>query len=147
VVWIDSHPDVGTPASDYHGYHAMAVSAITGHGDPDVLGLLPATVSPDRLAIAGLHEWTEDDYPNLARWGIRGFSPDDPRESSAALLDWLASTGCTKVAVHLDVDVVDSDEVTLELGAVPGGLTSVQVRRVIVDIQAYATVVGLTIAE
>ena len=43
VVWIDSHPDVGTGDSEYPGYHAMAVSALTGHGDRDVLGALPAT--------------------------------------------------------------------------------------------------------
>jgi arginase len=44
VLWIDSHPDVGTPASHYPGYHAMAVAVLTGHGDPDVLRLLPATI-------------------------------------------------------------------------------------------------------
>lgn len=33
ILWIDSHPDVGTPASRYPGFHAMAVSALTGHGD------------------------------------------------------------------------------------------------------------------
>ena len=27
IVWIDSHPDVGTPASEYPGFHAMAVAA------------------------------------------------------------------------------------------------------------------------
>src|SRR5690242_18041141 len=37
IVWIDSHPDIGTPRSRYPGYHAMAVAALTGHGDPDVL--------------------------------------------------------------------------------------------------------------
>ena len=63
IVWIDSHPDVGTPDSEYPGYHAMAVTALTGHGDPDVLDLLPAIVSPDRVALVGLHVWTEDDYP------------------------------------------------------------------------------------
>jgi arginase len=25
IVWIDSHPDIGTPASQYPGFHAMAV--------------------------------------------------------------------------------------------------------------------------
>jgi hypothetical protein len=35
IVWIDSHPDIGTPASEYPGFHAMAVAAITGHGDPE----------------------------------------------------------------------------------------------------------------
>lgn len=79
--------------------------------------------------------------------GIHAFPPEQLRDSSRALLDWLASTGCTRVAVHLDVDVVDSNEVTLGLGAVPGGLTSQQVRRIVADVQAHATVVGLTVAE
>ena len=34
IVWIDSHPDVGTPESEYPGYHAMAVPALVGRGDP-----------------------------------------------------------------------------------------------------------------
>jgi arginase len=34
IIWIDSHPDIGTPRSRYPGYHAMAVAALTGHGDP-----------------------------------------------------------------------------------------------------------------
>ena len=34
ILWIDSHPDVGTPKSEYPGYHAMAVAALIGHGDP-----------------------------------------------------------------------------------------------------------------
>jgi hypothetical protein len=32
ILWIDSHPDIGTPASQYPGFHAMAVAALTGHG-------------------------------------------------------------------------------------------------------------------
>lgn len=44
----------------------MAVAALTGHGDPDVQELLPATVSPDRVALAGPHAWTEDDFPKVA---------------------------------------------------------------------------------
>jgi len=30
IVWVDSHPDVGTPDGDYPGYHAMAVSVLSG---------------------------------------------------------------------------------------------------------------------
>ena len=64
IVWIDAHPDVGTPQSEYPGYHAMAVATLTGHGDPDVQELLPATFSPDRVALVGLHSWADDDFPN-----------------------------------------------------------------------------------
>jgi arginase len=147
VLWIDSHPDVGTPASHYSGYHAMAVAVLTGHGDPDVLRLLPATVDPSRVALVGLHCWTEDDFPNIARWGIRSFRPDSLHLSSQPLLDWLQASGCSRVAIHFDVDVVDSNEIVFGLGAEPDGLTSTEVRRLVADVSAVAHVVGLTIAE
>jgi arginase len=104
ILWIDSHPDIGTPASRYPGFHVMALAALTGHGDPDVQELLPATVSPDRVALVGLHAWTEDGFPNVAAWGIASFRPDGLRDTTRPLLDWLAATGCSKVAVHFDVD-------------------------------------------
>jgi arginase len=147
VVWIDSHPDVGTPASHYSGYHAMAVAVLTGHGDPEVLRLLPATLDPSRVALVGQHSWTDDDIPNVARWGIRTFRPDELRLSSRPLLDWLQATGCSRVAIHFDVDVVDSNEIVFGLGAEPDGLTSDDVRRLVAGVSAVAEVVGLTIAE
>ncbi|HJV15273.1 MAG TPA: arginase family protein [Propionibacteriaceae bacterium] len=147
IVWIDSHPDVGTGDSEYPGYHAMAVSAIIGRGDADVQTVLPATVRADRVALVGLHSWTDDDYPRVAEWGLTSFSPDELRESSTALLDWLASTGCSRVAIHFDVDTIDSNEIVLGLGAEPNGLTSAEVRRIVADIDQAVDVVGFTIAE
>ncbi|MEU6192196.1 arginase family protein [Streptomyces sp. NPDC047061] len=147
VVWIDSHPDVGTPKSEYQGYHAMAVAALTGHGDPDVQALLPANVSPSRVALVGLHSWTDDDFPNIAEWGIQPFGPDELRASTQPLLDWLAATGCSRVALHFDVDAVDSNDVVLGLGIEPDGLTGTDVRRIIADVNEAVDVVGSTIAE
>ena len=125
----------------------MTVSAITGHGDGDVQALLPATVSPDRVALVGLHSWTDDDYPHVAEWALTAFGPDELRTSSRALLGWLAATGCSRVAIHFDVDTVDSNEIVLGLGVEPYGLTSRQLQRVVADIDLAADVVGLTVAE
>ncbi|GAB2738391.1 arginase family protein [Salinifilum aidingensis] len=147
VVWIDSHPDIGTPRSEYPGYHAMAVAALTGHGHPEAQDLLPATVPPNRVALIGLHSWTDDDVGNIAEWGIPPFSPGALRETTQPLLDWIAGTCCSRVAVHFDVDAVDSNEITLGLGPEPGGLTSTEVRRVVADIAGAADVVGSAIAE
>jgi arginase len=33
------------PASQYPGFHAMAVAALTGHGDPDVQELISGTAT------------------------------------------------------------------------------------------------------
>lgn len=147
VVWVDSHPDIGTPASQYPGYHAMAVSVLLGHGDAEIVDLLPATVAASHVALTGLHSWTDDDIPNAAEWGLSTFSPNALRDSSQPLQDWLSATGCRRVAIHLDVDVVDCNEEVLGLGAEPDGLTSTQVRRLIDDISGAAGVVGFTIAE
>jgi len=147
VIWIDSHPDSDTPDTGYDGYHAMAATAITGHGDRQVLEHLPATVAPSRFAYAGLHDGEPDALANVSRWGLSAFSPDHLRHTTAPLLEWLAATGAGKVAIHLDVDTIDSDEVVLGLGKVPGGLSRAQVHRVIDDLGAQADVVAMTIAE
>jgi arginase len=125
----------------------MALATLTGHGDPDVQELLPANVSPDRVALVGLHSWTDDDFPNIAEWGIQSFGPDELRQSTRPLLDWIAATGCLRLAIHFDVDAVDSNEIVLGLGMEPDGLTSTEVRRIVADIDGAVDVVGFTIAE
>lgn len=147
MVWIDSHPDVGTPSSEYPGYHAMAVSALLGKVDPDFTRALPALLDSSKVALAGLHSWTDDDYPNISSWGLTRFSPEDLRDSSEGLLEWLAQTGASKVAIHFDVDTVDANQVQLGLGFDEGGLLAEQARRVIDDISDAYDVVGLTVAE
>jgi arginase len=74
------------------------------------------------VALAGLHSWTEDDFPNLVRRGIRAFGPNDLRVSSQPLLNWLKASECSRVAIHFDVDVVDSNEIIFGLGTEPNGL-------------------------
>jgi arginase len=51
------------------------------------------------------------------------------------------------VAIHFDVDTIDSNEILLGLGAERGGLSSAQVRRIGSDVRAAVDVVGFTIAE
>ena len=51
------------------------------------------------------------------------------------------------MAIHLDVDTVDADEVRLGLGYDRGGLSVAQTNRVVKDLGRVADVVGLTIAE
>lgn len=148
VLWIDSHPDMGTGHSAYPGYHAMVVSALTGHGDREILERLPATISAHRVALVGMHDWTDHTLPPLAdEWGLTVFPPDRLRTESRSLLDWIRRTGASRVAIHFDVDTIDADEIQLGLGADRGGLTSAQARRVVADVDVALDVVALTIAE
>lgn len=147
VVWIDSHPDTDTPDTGYDGYHAMAVSQLLGRGDKEIVSMLPATVAASHVALAGLQGGEEDALAHVVEWGLQTFSPEELRESSEHLLAWLAGTGATKVAIHLDVDTIDSNDAFLGLAPVPGGLTRADVRRIIAELGEAVDVVGLTIAE
>jgi arginase len=71
--------------------------------------------------------------------------PDQLRTSTQPLLTSLAATGCSRVAIHFDVDTGDSNEIVLGLGAVPNGPSSQQVRRIVADVTAAADVVALTV--
>jgi arginase len=79
--------------------------------------------------------------------GIQSFSPAELRETTRPLLDWILTTGCSRVAIHFDVDTIDSNEIVLGLGAESGGLTSSEVRRIVADVEGAVDVVGFTIAE
>jgi hypothetical protein len=75
------------------------------------------------------------------RWGrrcLRQYCPlmPDPRQRCRS-----------RVAIHFDVDTIDSDEIVLGVGVEPGGLTSAQVRWIVADARAAAHVLGFTVAE
>ncbi|GAA3644053.1 arginase family protein [Microlunatus ginsengisoli] len=113
-----------------------------------LLDLLPATTTPNRVALLGMHDWTDPTLPAIAaELGLTLFAPDALRTTSNPALDWLAATGASKVAIHFDVDTIDANEIRLGLGADIGGLTSNQTRRLVTDIGRNVGVVALTIAE
>ncbi|MFT4050855.1 MAG: arginase family protein [Microbacterium sp.] len=148
VLWIGSHPDMGTGKSAYSGFHAMVVSALTGHGDAEILSRLPGRIPAARVALVGMHDWTDDALPSVAEeWGLTVFPPELLRGDSTPLRTWLRRTGVSRVAVHFDVDTIDAAEVQFGLGADVGGLTTEQAKRVVSDIESEVEVVALTIAE
>ena len=63
------------------------------------------------------------------------------------MLDWLKGTGCSQLAIHFDVDTIDSNEIVLGLGAEPDGLTSTRRGDRRRHQRSAYDVVGFTIAE
>lgn len=149
IVWIDAHPDLNLPGEGHKGYHAMALTASMGMGDQDILRLLPARIDPSKALIVGLRSWeteggTKDRQQAL---GVKSLSPAQVEDNSAAVLEWLKSTGASKVLIHFDLDVIDPAEMIAAVGTDPDGMKIDGVTRVINDIAGQFDIVGLTIAE
>ena len=79
--------------------------------------------------------------------GIKGLSPEEVAEDSSAILEWLKSTGVSKVVIHFDLDVLDPAEIIAGVGVEPDGMKINEVVRVIYDIASEYDLVGLTVAE
>lgn len=149
IVWIDAHPDITLPGDDYNGYHAMALTACMGMGDPKIVSLLPGRVSPKDVCLAGLRD---TEYPYIAKriddLGIAHFSPSDLSETSSPVIDWLKSAGKSKVMVHFDMDVMDPNDILAAVADGPaGGMKIKEVVHLITDIARARELVALTVAE
>jgi len=149
IVWIDAHPDLNLPGEGHRGYHAMALSASLGMGDAEILKRLPAKVHPSKALIVGLRAWEAEGGTKQRQreLGVKSLSPAEVADDSAAVLEWIRSTGASKVLIHFDLDVIDPAEMIAAVGTDPDGMTINGVTRVINDIAGQFDIVGLTIAE
>ena len=73
--------------------------------------------------------------------------PEDVRKDSDSVREWLKSCGASKVMIHLDMDVLDPEEIIAAVGVSPNGMKMAEVVRVINDIAQEKEIIGLTVAE
>lgn len=147
IVWIDAHPDVNLPFDDYQGYHAMALTACLGIGDETIIKLLPGKFDPSKALIVGLRSWDNGMQERQKKLGIKGLSPSEVADNSSDIMEWLSTTGASKVVIHFDMDVLDPAEIIAAVGVEPNGMKIDEVVRVISDISSKYDLIGLTVAE
>ena len=149
MIWIDAHPDITLPEDKtYNGYHAMAVAAIMGLGDTQIISELPARIDADKILFVGLRDWERQQIKDRQQqYGIKYLSPADVSSGSSRVIEWVKSTGAKHVVIHFDMDVLDPEEIVAAVGVVPNGMSINQTVRVINDIAKETDIVGLTVAE
>ncbi len=147
VIWLDSHPDCNLPGGSNHGFNTMVVTHLLGRGDEEILAQLPATVAPERIALAGTHAWDDQDPENIERWGLTRILPTSIDAFVSSVVDWVKSTGCSKVAIHFDLDVVDSDEFAFGMAHEAAGISLATALATISAVNDAVDLVGLTVAE
>lgn len=147
IIWIDAHPDITLPYDEYTGYHAMALTACLGMGDKKIINLLPEKFDISKTLIVALRSWDKGMKERQEELKIKSLSPDEVRNNSSAILEWLKNTGVSKVVIHFDLDVLDPAEIIAGVGVEANGMKIKEVIRIINDIASKHDLVGLTIAE
>lgn len=159
VLWVDAHPDIMTPEQFQHA-HAMVLGNLLGCGDASFVAHVPRPIEPKNVLYVGVHDPSPWEAANMQRLELGNVTPDRLAcHGSQPVLDWFKSTGVSRLAIHLDLDVLDPALFRALLFARPGipadtfagvaqgRLTMEQVVQLLGDVATVADVVGLGIAE
>ncbi len=130
VVWFDAHADFNTPETTITGFlDGMALALVTGRCWASIAAGIPGfrPVSPEHVVLVGARDFDPAELAALQSSAITLVPPGAVRErgAAAALEPHLAAlrTRVRRLYVHLDLDVLDPGEATVNQFAAPGGLT------------------------
>lgn len=156
IVWIDAHPDVTTPR-DFDHAHAMVLGNLLGEGEPSMAREVKMPCTPEQVVLVGVDNVLPHERESIDRLGIKTIASKEVVGSSQALTGWINDNGFERIAIHLDLDVLDPNFFRSLLFSNPGvkehieaerGKTRLEdITRVLRDISAQATVVGMSFAE
>lgn len=156
VIWIDAHPDVTTP-KDFDHAHAMVLGNLLGEGEPVMAGEVALHVKPEQVALVGVDDVFSHEREAIDRFGLKVIPSKDILGGSDAVTSWIRAQGFERVAIHLDLDVLDPAIFRSLLFANPnveehiesewGKVRMRDVARVLQDIAAQTDVVGMSFAE
>jgi arginase len=130
VVWFDAHGDFNTPDSSIDGYFdGMGMAMLTGEawrslGESSMDG---TAVPESAVVLAGARDFDPLEQQRLDRSDVRHLPPaeidaDDAVAAAVEKLDPVA----TGLYLHLDLDVLDSDEAKVNIYSAPDGLSAGQ---------------------
>ncbi|MDR1490082.1 MAG: arginase family protein [Desulfovibrio sp.] len=156
IVWIDAHPDVTTP-KDFDHAHAMVLGNLMGEGEPLMACEVKLPVKPEQVVLVGVDGVFSHEREAIDRFGLKVIPSKAVMDSSHAILDWIREKEFARVAIHLDLDVLDPAVFRSLLFANPNveehiesehGKTRMQhMGRVLKDIASEVDVVGMSFAE
>ncbi|MGG0289541.1 arginase family protein [Bacillus pacificus] len=155
VIWIDSHPDVSTPKEFYHE-HAMVLGNLLGAGDPELSKGVEFPFNSGQFLYVGLQKPLDLEVKLLKNLNLNYTVQDKKLLKLEEIQKWIKENNFTKIAIHLDLDVLDpelfrslyfSEPGVTDFPSESGKMTPKELLNILKGIFEENDVVGLTIAE
>lgn len=156
IIWIDAHPDVTTP-KDFDHAHAMVLGNLLGEGEPLMAKEVKKHYKPEQVLLVGVDSVFSHERETIDRFGIKTIPSKEIVGTSDVVTQWVRDKGFERVAIHLDLDVLDPTIFRSLLFSNPNveehiesewGKAKIQdITRVLKDISAQVNVVGMSFAE
>lgn len=156
IIWIDAHPDVTTP-KDFDHAHAMVLGNLLGGGEPVMAREVKKHYTPEQVLLVGVDGVLPHERETIESFGIKTVPSAAVKGKSDAVTEWMQAGKFERVAVHLDLDVLDpayfpsllfrNPDVANPIEAEQGKLRLHDIAGLLRDIAAHADVVGMSFAE
>ena len=109
VVWFDAHPDLNTPeSSPSHAFGGMVLRTLLGEGAAALVPAVP--LSADRVLLGGVRSSDPAENEYLTSHGMVSMGPDGL--DADALVAAVELSGASSVYLHIDLDVLDPNDVS-----------------------------------
>ena len=146
VLWLDTHPDLNTPATSPSGHlHGMPLAASLGFGVPTLteLGRPGPKVHPEDLCLLGARDIDPGERALIRDLGVWALTMEEWTEIGLlagldAVLDHFTARGVDAVHVSFDLDVLDPSVLPGTGTRVPGGLTYREAAQVARRLRSWA---------
>jgi arginase len=129
VVWFDAHGDFNTPESTIDGYFdGMGVAILTGSAWANLVEETGTTTIPESgVVLAGARDFDPLEEQRLESSAVRHLPPSELESDDAVArtVDEL-DPPATALYLHLDLDVLDSEEAKVNIYSAPDGLSAEQ---------------------
>lgn len=155
VIWIDAHPDISNPEI-YDNEHAMVLGNLLGAGDPELSKDVQTPFDPSSFLYVGMQEPNDLEKEELKRLNLNYTVQEESVLEVEDIQKWIKNNHFSKVAVHLDLDVLDpsifrslyfAEPGVTEFPSEHGKMTPEKLVDILTGIFQNNEVVGLTIAE
>lgn len=154
LIWIDAHPDISTP-NDFDHAHAMVLGNLLGEGGPEMAKEVGLHFKPEQILFVGVDNVLLYEKKSIKRLNLQKVASKDILSSQ--ITDWIKSSGYKKVAIHLDLDVLDptkfhsllfnNPDVKEHINSEHGKIDIKDISKVLQNISNEASVVGISFAE
>ena len=135
VVWFDAHSDFNTPDITIEGYlDGMGMSILTGGSWQAMAARIPGfrAVPESAALLTGARDFDELEKAHLDESGVALVEPERLRDPEALheAIGGLEPEP-TGVYLHVDLDVLDSEEAPVNVYSAPGGLSGDQLEALV----------------
>ena len=150
VLWFDAHGEYMTPETTTSGFlDGMPLSVLTGRCFKRMAAGIPwfTPLPPSRTMLVGSRAYSPGERDELYRDAVPVVEPRDLTEPNVDR--WLAAMQqqADRLVVHVDLDVLDSQHGRANELAADGGLSPVEILRVIAIARRRFEIVALELAS